>query len=111
MPMNEEVRKALEEISRKSFAFDAMVAAGRITEELALESLALADGPISTTDAQTIRDELTRLTEIAEGVDPLVVRLGEVTTRLEAANALLRTIHDAGYFRMRIDAHLSEPRT
>jgi hypothetical protein len=39
---------------------------------------------------QTIRAELTRLTEIADAVDPLVVRLGEVTTRLEAADELLR---------------------
>lgn len=44
-------------------------------------------------DWQTIRAELHRLTEIAEGVDPLVIRLGEVTTRLEAANALLREIY------------------
>jgi hypothetical protein len=36
-----------------------------------------------------IRAELHRLTEIAEGVDPLVIRLGDVTTRLETANALL----------------------
>lgn len=39
---------------------------------------------------QTIRAELHRLSEIAEGVEPLVIRIGEVTTRLEAANALLR---------------------
>jgi hypothetical protein len=32
----------------------------------------------------TIRAELHRLNEIAEGVDPLVIRLGEVTTKLEA---------------------------
>jgi hypothetical protein len=45
-------------------------------------------------DIAVIRAELTRLTEIAESVDPLVVRLGEVTTRLEAADALLRdTLH------------------
>jgi hypothetical protein len=51
-----------------------------------------------------IRAELHRLTEIAEGVEPLVIRLGEVTeafqrsdeqaerlgNRLAAANALLR---------------------
>ena len=36
------------------------------------------------------RAELHRLTEIAESVDPLVIRLGEVTTKLERANALLR---------------------
>ena len=39
---------------------------------------------------QTIRAELHRLTEIADGAEPLVIRLGEVTTKLEAANALLR---------------------
>ena len=53
-------------------------------------------------------------------VDPLVIRLGEVTTRLEAANALLRTIRGcinetrgayAGDVVREIDAHLSEPRT
>ena len=60
---------------------------------------------------QTIRAELTRLTEIADSVDPLVVRLGEVTTRLEAANALLREIMEFGEDRrlhIRIQAHLSE---
>ena len=70
---------------------------------------------------QTIRAELTRLTEIAEGVDPLVVRLGEVTTRLEAANALLREAlpwvgsecseRHVSDLVERIEAHLSEPRT
>jgi len=54
-------------------------------------------------DYDTIRAELHRLTEIAEGVEPLVIRLGEVTeafqrsdeqaerlgNRLAAANALL----------------------
>jgi len=58
---------------------------------------------IAIEDWQTIRAELHRLTEIAEGVEPLVIRLGEVTeafqrsdeqaerlgNRLAAANALL----------------------
>jgi hypothetical protein len=33
--------------------------------------------------------ELTRLTEIADAVDPLVIRLHDVTAKLEAANARL----------------------
>jgi hypothetical protein len=70
---------------------------------------------------QTIRAELHRLSEIAAAVDPLVVRLGEVTTKLEAADSLLRDIKDwdvnqaQGTYlmvplnlRKRIQAHLSE---
>jgi hypothetical protein len=62
MSMNEEVRKAVK-VVRKHF------------------DLSMDD------DASEawckVRAELTRLTEIAESVDPLVVRLGEVTTKLE----------------------------
>jgi len=54
---------------------------------------------ISCTDAwQTIRAELHRLTEIADGVEPLVIRLGEVTEKLEKANALLRNIASCQWF-------------
>lgn len=63
--MDENVSKAVAELSRKAFAFDAMVAAGRITQELADESLALADGPIELTGTTTIR---THHAEIAEAV-------------------------------------------
>lgn len=56
--MNADVEKALDVVARKAFAFDAMVAAGRITQELADESLALADGPIESTDAATIHQAL-----------------------------------------------------
>jgi hypothetical protein len=42
----------------------------------------------------TVRAELTRLTEIADAVDPLVIRLHDATARLEAANALLRKCRD-----------------
>jgi hypothetical protein len=45
--------------------------------------------------AATICAELHRLTEIAESVDPLVIRLHDVTTRLEAANALLYALKEA----------------
>lgn len=54
MPMNDEVRKAVEECA--------------------------AQGCESA--AETIRAELTRLYAIADSVDPLVVRLGEVTRKL-----------------------------
>ena len=98
--MNEEVRKALDRV--------------QIMCDTESE---WAD--IGITDWQIIRAELTRLTEIADSVDPLVIRLGEVTTRLEAANALLRKCrdefarlpHSLGYdftHLPEIDAHLSE---
>ena len=93
MPMNDEVRKALDRVQI-------------ICDEW-------ADIPIA--DWHTLNNELTRLTEIADSVDPLVARLGEVTTRLEAANALLhrtRTTHYDAAERIRlnanIEAHLSE---
>lgn len=99
MPMNEEVRKAVKAV-RKHF------------------DLSMDD------DASEawckVRAELTRLTAIADSVDPLVVRPGEVTTKLEAANALLRECFSGDsdaeqYFGVglfnRIQAHLSEPRT
>jgi hypothetical protein len=38
---------------------------------------------------QTIRAELHRLTEIAEGVVPLAIRLGEVTTELERMRGIV----------------------
>jgi uncharacterized protein YigA (DUF484 family) len=41
----------------------------------------------------TVNNELTRLTEVADAVDPIVIRLHDVTAKLEAANALLREIH------------------
>ncbi len=56
--MNADVEKAVESIARKAFAFDAMVAAGRISQELADESLALADGPIELTDAAAVKHAL-----------------------------------------------------
>lgn len=117
MPMNEEVREAAETID----SFFANRARG----------LTMA-ADINMYDWIAIRDELTRLTEIADSVDPLVVRLGEVTTQLEAANALLRnesallrawaresreggwSTHQVDPMKRRadeIDAHLSEPRT
>jgi RNA processing factor Prp31 len=44
----------------------------------------------------TIRTELTRLTEFADQYEPLVVRLGEVTTKLEALVAMRnRWVRDA----------------
>lgn len=89
MPMNEEVRKALDRVQI-------------ICDEW-------ADIPIA--DWHTLNNELTRLTEIADSVDPLVVRLGEVTTRLEAADALLREVYDHGEnmaLHEKIAAHLSE---
>ena len=88
MPMNDEVRKALDRVQI-------------ICDEW-------ADIPIA--DWHTLNNELTRLTEIADSVDPLVIRLGEVTTRLEAADALLREVKEDGnaYLMSRIDAHLSE---
>ena len=100
MPMNDEVRKALDRV--------------QIMRDTESE---WAD--IGITDWQTIRAELTRLTEIADAVDPLVIRLGEVTTRLEAANAMLREavewnwLEDGWPAEMedldeRIAAHLSE---
>jgi hypothetical protein len=77
------------------------------------------DGCISTLpegnkhDWKTIRAELTRLTEIADSVDPIVIRLHDVTAKLEAANALLRDIASFPWFvsrapftAERIDAHL-----
>lgn len=93
MPMNEEVRKAVERMDYTSQP---------ITTEYNLRAW------------QTIRAELTRLTEIADAVDPLVIRLGEVTTRLEAADALLRECtrylnpHHYPDTIKRIDVHLSE---
>lgn len=110
MPMNEELRKAVERMTANMYD----------------------PGCVAYMDAQTIRAELTRLTEIADSVDPLVVRLGEVTTKLEAANALLRdeatllrawaresreggwSTHQVAPMNKRADeiqAHLSEPRT
>lgn len=97
MPMNEEVRKAVEA------ANDAAKLATNDSEGVAQWNL--------------IRAELTRLYAIADSVDPLVIRLGEVTTRLEAENALLRKIRGcinetrgayAGDVVREIDAHLSE---
>jgi hypothetical protein len=43
--------------------------------------------------ADLLRAELTRLTEVADSVDPIVTRPHDVTAKLEAANALLREIH------------------
>lgn len=99
MPMNDEVRKAVEA------ADDAAKLATNDSEGVAQWNL--------------IRAELTRLTEIADSVDPLVIRLGEVTTRLEAADAMLREavewnwLEDGWPAEMealdeRITAHLSE---
>ena len=96
MPMSDEVRKAVE----------AADAAAQLAP----------DDSVGVAQWQTIRAELTRLTEIADAVDPLVIRLGEVTTRLEAANALLREcVHFIDYggaadddLAERIEAHLSE---
>jgi len=64
----------------------------QVAEALArLEWLAISK---NTHDAiNTLRAELHRLTEIADGVEPLVIGLGEVTTQLERANALLREAH------------------
>jgi hypothetical protein len=42
--------------------------------------------------------ELTRLAEIADAVDPLVVRLHEVTTKLEAANAEVEQLRERVQF-------------
>ena len=100
MPMNDEVRKALDRV--------------QIICDTESE---WADIPIA--DWHTLNNELTRLTEIADSVDPLVVRLGEVTTRLEAADAMLREavewnwLEDGWPAEMealdeRITAHLSE---
>lgn len=73
--------------------------------------------------ADLLRTELTRLYAIADSVDPLVVRLGEVTARLEAANVLLEIIRTGrdgkkydyveasdGHMVLVAD-YLSEPRT
>lgn len=47
-------------------------------------------------DAWEILDyELHRLTEIAESVDPLVIQLHDVTTKLEAANAEIERLGSA----------------
>lgn len=65
-------------------------------------------------DMQTIRAELHRLTDRLEAAEKDAQFLRShrpIARKLEAANALLRDIHDAGYYRMKIDAHLSEPRT
>jgi hypothetical protein len=45
---------------------------------------------------------------LADAVDPLVIRLHDVTAKLEAANALLREVKEDGnaYLMSRIDAHL-----
>jgi hypothetical protein len=64
----------------------------------------------------TVNNELTRLTEIADSVDPLVIRLHDVTAKLEAANALLRDMRDGAFniggwadaIDEYFDAHLSE---
>jgi hypothetical protein len=118
--MNDEVRKALETVELHSADLSRCVGVlhaypemrstegefSRAVDELSAASL-------------TIRAELTRLTEIADSVDPLVIRLGEVTTRLEAANAMLREavewnwLEDGWPAEMedldeRITAHLSE---
>jgi hypothetical protein len=53
---------------------------------------------IAIEDWQTIRAELHRLTAIAEGVDPLVIRLHDVTAQLERADALLRGIAGCQWF-------------
>jgi L-fucose mutarotase/ribose pyranase (RbsD/FucU family) len=59
-------------------------------EVLAALSVMDAQWPGYATAKQTIRADITRLSEIAEQVDPLVIQLGEVITKLGAANALLR---------------------
>lgn len=100
MPMNDEVRKAVE-------SMDLRFTSGN---SIAIERASMRDH-----EWQTIRAELIRLTEIDDSVDLLVIWLGEVTTRLEAANALLhrtRTTHYDAAERIRLDAdieaHLSE---
>lgn len=92
--MDENVAKAVDSLARKAFAFDAMVAAGRISQALADESLALSDGPIELTDTATIRAHLVELeAEIARLQSSLathVDRVCELQSRLAAENALLR---------------------
>jgi hypothetical protein len=104
MPMNDEVRKAVEALYQRAHR----------------EGLAFLN-PTNADAKETIRAELTRLTEIADQYDPLVVRLGDVTEKLGRANALLVECRrlTAHYFSApnpydlyeRIQAHLSEPRT
>ena len=72
------------------------------------ESAAMSNG-----DWLTIRAELHRLSEIDDSVEPLVIRLGDVTAELERANALLRDIAGCQWFNREapatvelIDAHL-----
>lgn len=109
MPMNDEVRKAVESRDR---------------------------GYMNDAQWKTIRAELTRLAEIADSVDPLVVRLHDVTaenerlrdkadkfmwqvrdtcTRAEKAEAMLRDIAGCQWFAREAPAtveliatHLSE---
>ena len=107
----DEVREAVEAIARKAFAFDAMVAAGRISQELADESLALTDGPIELLDTAALRSYLDAQSRRVERYEAL---LRETTPYLrdEAANyeddgsneplELVRRIEDA------LTAHLSE---
>lgn len=76
MPMNEEVRKALDRV--------------QIICDTESE---WADIPIA--DWRTLNNELTRLTEIADAVDPLVVQLGEVTRKLERANTEIERLESA----------------
>jgi len=65
----------------------------QVAEALArLEWLATSK---NTHDAiNTLRAELHRLTEIAEGYDGMVIRLHDVTTELEKANALLIDVRE-----------------
>lgn len=97
MPMNDEVRKAMDSLDQS------LEGAHQPTER----NWIAASG------------ELTRLYTIADSIDPLVVRLHDVTTQLEAANALLRGMRDGAFniggwadgIDEYFDAHLSEPRT
>jgi hypothetical protein len=83
--MNDEVRGRLQPLSDSKL---------RVWQDMAERWPSGSTAPVNAdaflsliVEVKRQRAELTRLAEIADSVDPIVIRLGEVTTKLEAANA------------------------